>query len=468
MQFASLRQVIVFSFLIALVPLGILLLQSRTALSSMSKIASTEAEYAIELTRKMSEVETMASNIERNVRQFNVIQNPELKSLLSQYYARSKGLFAGICNELEKQANCQDMQNRLNWFENNQIVLDELLLNAQLAAFRQALSAIGKDVDRHLEKRIQGHKVFVSTVQQTQFWSTVLMVGLSLPLIWFATRVILSPVEKIERMIGMIANQAEKLPKVSKRGPKELIEVEHKLSNLSDRLIQLENLRKALLRHASHELKTPLASMKEGCSLLSDEIVGELSDSQKEVVTLLNGAAERLNTLIEQLLDYNMLLQQAKPEYTQVDPQQLIDVFMADNSLAIKQNSNPIELDLNVPSMVVDEKLFRRILDNLLSNALAHGAKSSPVYIKLYVHKKHVVLDVANRGRKIEQEMRQSVFTPFKRGEGYRHDRVTGSGLGLSIVADCARMMHGHAEIVDVDYADVCVRVTLPQNGESQ
>ena len=48
-----------------------------------------------------------------------------------------------------------------------------------------------------------------------------------------------------------------------------------------------------------------------------------------------------------------------------------------------------------------------------------------------------------------------------------RNDRVTGSGLGLSIVADCGRMMFGKAEMVDVDYADVCIRVQIPSKEAS-
>jgi two-component system sensor histidine kinase GlrK len=57
--------------------------------------------------------------------------------------------------------------------------------------------------------------------------------------------------------------------------------IEQELHWLADRLNQLEHLRTALLRHASLELKTPLASIKEGCSLLSEEVVGELSLSQQ-------------------------------------------------------------------------------------------------------------------------------------------------------------------------------------------
>ena len=70
---------------------------------------------------------------------------------------------------------------------------------------------------------------------------------------------------------------------------------------------------------------------------------------------------------------------------------------------------------------------------------------------------------MANRGKKIQKALRDDLFEPFKRGTDQRNDNVVGSGLGLSIVADCARMMHGDVACIDVDYADVCFRISIPQ-----
>merc|ERR1712137_1381276 len=138
------------------------------------------------------------------------------------------------------------------------------------------------------------------------------------------------------------------------------------------RLQQLEHIRTALLRHAAHELKTPLASIKEGCSLLSENVVGELNNSQREVLSLLSSSTQRLNTLVEKLLDYNLLLQQAQPKLIQYKPKLLIDACIEDYALAI-QNRDVI-VDVQVEEVILDEELFRRILDNLVSNAVAHGA----------------------------------------------------------------------------------------------
>ena len=154
----------------------------------------------------------------------------------------------------------------------------------------------------------------------------------------------MTPVSKLEQVITAISRQENTLPLISTSGPKELILLEQKLHILAGRLIQSENLRHALLRHASHELKTPLASIKEGCSLLAEQVVGTLNSEQHKVVSLLSSSTDRLNLLIMQLLDYNLLLQRAKPSFSKINTVRFFEAFVTENSLAINQHNNPIDM----------------------------------------------------------------------------------------------------------------------------
>jgi two-component system sensor histidine kinase GlrK len=156
-----------------------------------------------------------------------------------------------------------------------------------------------------------------------------------------------------------------------------------------------------------------------------------------------------------QLLEYNLLLQQSKPVFSKINTGSFFEEFVTENSLAIKQHDNQMDIKIELSTIFAEHKLFRRILDNLLSNAIAHGSKGRTININLYQQGNMQVLDFANYGQKIAVDQRNGLFQPFNRGETVRNDRVTGSGLGLFIVADCARMMFGNAEMVEVDYADV-------------
>ena len=467
MQLGSLRQLTVVSFILVLVPLLMLLTYSQFTLSKMGRIANSEAEYSVAVVRRLSKMEGLSVDIERLFKQYNVLHNVALKNLAEKSIERFVELQVLVCSELSERQSCHHLSERLEWLELYAGDQDQLLLDAQLAEFKVNLADLSDQIESMLDLRILAQQDYVNSVLQIQVWLTIILVGISLLLIIFGTRIILRPVEKLEMVIRAISKQESDLPSISKSGPKELIVLEHKLHQLAARLVQLENLRHALLRHASHELKTPLASIKEGCSLLSEQVVGQLNPQQAEVVSLLNISTERLNLLIVQLLDYNLLLQQAKPVFELIDTQRLFKDFITDNSLAIQQNNNVLELNIDIETIYADAHLIRRILDNLLSNALAHGSKGRPISLHLYSQQDVQILEVANRGQRVPLEMRQSLFQPFSRGNSKRNDRVVGSGLGLSIVADCARMMHGKAEIIDIEQADFCVRVTIPTNGES-
>lgn len=464
MQLGSLRQLTVVSFILVLVPLLMLLTYSQLTLSKMGRIATNEAEYSVSVVRKLSRLESLSVDIERLVRQYHVLKNQALKELADKSVERFSELQFLVCEELSEHNTCDNLSERLYWLQDYSGEEDQLLLDAQLAEFKDNLSELAQQVENMLDLRIQSQQNYVNSVLQIQVWLTVILVGISILLIVFGTQLILKPVQKLELVIQAISKQETTLPLISKSGPKELITLESKLHRLSARLEQLENLRHALLRHASHELKTPLASIKEGCSLLSEQVVGQLNPQQTEVVSLLNSSTERLNLLIVQLLDYNLLLQQAKPVFEVIDASTLFNAFITDNSLAIQQNDNQIALKIELQTIYADITLFRRILDNLLSNALAHGSKGRPISMHLYQVQELQILEVANRGQKVPLELRASLFQPFKRGNSKRNDRVVGSGLGLSIVADCARMMNGKAEIVDIEQADFCVRVSIPVN----
>ena len=168
---------------------------------------------------------------------------------------------------------------------------------------------------------------------------------------------------------------------------------------------------------------------------------------------------------MERLLDYNTLLQQISPHYDQVNLMSIVEDCVRDNRLALDQvGINPI-VELIQLKAFSDAELIRRMLDNLVSNALAHGKKQNPIYIKSYELKGKIAIEVANNGPKLSQESVANLFQPFSRGNTQRNDKVIGAGLGLSIVDECARLLNGNVSLVDVNYADVCFRIILPYQG---
>lgn len=463
MQLGSLRQLTLVSFFIALIPLIALLFQSQSDLARVARMTAEDNTFFVTLVSSSRTIENSAIDVERLIRQFYIVKNIALAKLVDETLINYQSEATNLCEILDSDPECARLAQRIASLQNFREINDDLLLDAQLGEFRSIVSDLLIVVGSTINQRIAKQQKTMLSLKQNQAWSTAALALLSLIMIIYGSHLIVNPFKKLKLVIRTIAKQQEILPEISKRGPLELIGIERDLHWLHDRLQQLEHLRTALLRHASHELKTPLASIKEGCSLLNEQLVGELSPAQQEVVGLLIGSTERLNMLVEKLLDYNLLLQQAEPEYIEVDVASVIDQCIKDNTLALSHNGHTVETNIAIDIIDVDVDLFRRILDNLISNAIAHGARARPISITVYIKEHAFIIEVANFGKKIPKHEQADLFQPFIRGNEHRNDHVIGAGLGLSIVADCARLMQGAVEIIDVDYSDVCFQVRIPK-----
>ncbi|AFV84883.1 MULTISPECIES: sensor histidine kinase [Alteromonas] len=460
-QLGSLRQLTLGSFLLALIPLIALLWQSQSDLAKVGKMTTLETRFVVDVVSDMQRLDNAVVDVERSVRQFAVLRNEQVASLSDNAIEQFAVAADNLCQALSIPTTCSRLSEQLSQLAEYRTIEDQLLLNAYLASVGDSVELLRDDVEATINERVKLQQDDLNAMQAKQAWSTAMLVSVSLLLILLGSQLIVNPVNNLKKIIRIMARSDGQLPPLSRQAPRELIDVEKDLHWLYDRLQQLEHIRTALLRHAAHELKTPLASIKEGCSLLSENVVGELNKGQREVLSLLTASTQRLNTLVEKLLDYNLLLQQAQPKMVLSDANKLVSACLEDYALAIQDR----EVDVNItsPEVKIDEELFRRVLDNLVSNAVAHGAVGRPINIHLYNDNDNLVLDVANRGKRIAPESVHTLFEPFIRGTEPRNDNVIGTGLGLSIVADCARLMHGDVRVVDVDYADVCFRVTIPQ-----
>lgn len=468
MQLGSLRQLTLVSFFIALIPLIALLWQSQSDLARVAKMTAEDNTFFVTVVSSSRTIENSAIDIERLIRQFYIVKNATLAELIDETLTNYQGEAKNLCEILNSDIACERLAQRVESLQSFRDINDDLLLDAQLGEFRTIVDDLRLVVGSTINQRIAEQQKTMLSLKQNQAWSTAVLALLSLIMIIYGSHLIVKPFKKLKLVIRTIAKQQETLPPISKRGPIELVEIERDLHWLHDRLQQLEHLRTALLRHASHELKTPLASIKEGCSLLNEQLVGELSPAQQEVVGLLISSTERLNMLVEKLLDYNLLLQQAEPEYVEADCAFVVDQCIKDNTLALSHNDHTVDVNIELSVIDVDVDLFRRILDNLISNAIAHGSRARPISLKVYMQNHAFIVEVANFGKKIQKHEQANLFQPFIRGNELRNDHVIGAGLGLSIVNDCARLMHGTVEIVDVDYADVCFQVRIPKRSHSR
>ncbi|GEM_PF-1698109 len=223
--------------------------------------------------------------------------------------------------------------------------------------------------------------------------------------------------------------------------------------------------REDFFRAATHELKTPLASLR---LLLESLVEGRIKDPGKrdQYLRLMQGEAERLGALLGQALEFREA-RGGTPnlETRTLELQGFLEEIAALYAPQLERDGRSLELrtgeDLRA---ACDPDALRRILWNLLENARLHG--SGTVGIEYGSSGgKDVVIDVVDQGPGIARKDRERVFTPFARGPRAGEGRAPGLGLGLAFARRLARAMGGDCRIPS-DSEDARVRVSLPRAKE--
>ena len=226
------------------------------------------------------------------------------------------------------------------------------------------------------------------------------------------------------------------------RGQDEITELGQEFNQLTERLETTEQQRRRFVSDASHELKTPLASIR----LLSDSIVqNENMDPEtvREFVTDIGNEAQRLQRTTEKLLDLSRLDDDVQVMPEPVDLKQVsLDALVLLRPLAAEKKVH-IRTDLEEGCVVMAtvDDIFH-IIFNLTENAIKYNVPEGRVLLQLRGGEDAVELTVEDTGIGIPEEDRLNVFSRFYRVDKARSREAGGSGLGLSIVHD-AVLAHG-------------------------
>jgi len=201
------------------------------------------------------------------------------------------------------------------------------------------------------------------------------------------------------------------------------------------RLRLLDQVKSNLVATASHELKTPLTSVRLAVHLLLEETVGPLTPKQTELLLDARENSERLLAMVNNLLDLARLEQGSRQlEVKHESPQALLQA--AADAAGPRAEDKGVEIALDVspglPNVAVDASRLGHALRNLLDNALTYTDRGGRITLAASADADAVTLSVADTGIGIAPEHLPHVFEKFFRVPG--QSRGTGTGLGLAIV----------------------------------
>jgi two-component system sensor histidine kinase GlrK len=466
----SLRQLVLMAFLLVLLPLLVLAYQAYQSLDHLSAQAADINRTTLTDARRSEAMTSVALEMERSYRQYCVLDDETLAQLYQsqrKQYSQMLDAHAAILPDVRYYQTLRQLLTQLTQVRCHKSGPDE-----QSSALLEQFSHSNAEMVQATRDVIfsRGQQLQHAIAERGQFfgWQSLLLFLVSVLLVVLFTRMIIGPVKGVERMINRLGEGRSLGNTVSFKGPREIRSLAQRIIWLSERLAWLESQRHEFLRHISHELKTPLASMREGTELLADEVAGPLTLDQKEVVAILDNSSRHLQNLIEQLLDYNRKLADGPMEKERVELDDLVDMVVSAHSLPARAKLIRTEVDLQADICWAEPTLLMRVLDNLYSNAVHYGAESGNIWIRSRQVDKRVQIEVANTGTPIPESEKIMIFEPFFQGSHQRKGAVKGSGLGLSIAQDCIRRMQGDLQLIAVDYADVCFRIELPLTAENE
>lgn len=253
--------------------------------------------------------------------------------------------------------------------------------------------------------------------------------------------VLLRRMRELVRSIRIVAG-GDYAHRLVTRGRDEITELGEEFNQLTARLEDTEKQRRRFVSDASHELKTPLASIR----LLSDSIVqSENMDggTMREFAADIGHEAERLQRTTEKLLDLSRLDDDVQVIDEPVDIKQTaVDALAVLRPLAAERDVKiRCELEDGCVVMANTDDMFH-IVFNLMENAVKYNVPGGSVLVETSLEDEKVVLRVSDTGIGIPEEDRLNVFARFYRVDKARSRASGGSGLGLSIVHD-AVLAHG-------------------------
>ena len=249
--------------------------------------------------------------------------------------------------------------------------------------------------------------------------------------------------------------------KIELRGHDEIDRLGREFNNLAERLEQSEQSRRQFISDASHELKTPLATIK----LLSDSILQNEMDvaTQREFIGDIGREADRLGRLSQKLLTLTWLDSAMDEAREIIDPAPTVQkvVRMLQPLAQLRDITLNCRLSDGCSVLMVEDDLYQ-IAFNLVENAIKYNRDKGSVEVVLQRIGQDMGLTVADTGTGIPEEAREHIFERFYRVDKARSRAAGGAGLGLSIVHDMVTRNFGTIGVSSRPGGGTVFTVTFP------
>ncbi|MDP4133097.1 MAG: HAMP domain-containing sensor histidine kinase [Bacillota bacterium] len=304
----------------------------------------------------------------------------------------------------------------------------------------------------------------ISDIEKSMNWLTLLLcVTVGIISIMFAN-MLTAPVEALIRKIKSFSENDQK-NKIDIKAPGEIGELVDSFNSLMDKISLLEQKRTEFVSNASHELKTPLSSIK----LICDSLLESGADNPEmtgEFLNDMNNEVDRLTRIINDLLDLTKMDAASYDTNKTFITSNLKDIITGVvSSLTNIAEKSGVTLNFNSNNdvfVLMEENKIWEAIYNITDNAIKYTQEGGNVNIYLEKENKDAIVTVQDTGIGMANDEIKKIFDRFYRIDKARSRETGGTGLGLSIALSAVKMHGGHIEVQSEEGKGSTFRIFLP------
>lgn len=334
-----------------------------------------------------------------------------------------------------------------------------------MSAVRERLVAMARGIDRRAQDDFRRAQTISADARRNTVLAVSVGVVLAVLLSWWTTSALTSPLLRVRTAMARVADGSfEAPPGLPYDRADEIGDLAASFHTMATRLAELDRIKAEFMGVASHELKTPINVIRGYTELIEEELIGDLTDNQREILHRIAEQTRVLTRQVSRLMDISRL--ETGSYSVEVEPVLLEDLILglrrAYEILATEKDVELItEITEDAPErLVIDVDLIRdEVLGNLVSNAIKFTPEGGEVRVRAWGEREEVVIEVGDTGPGIPESHRPHVFDKYYQVE---RSRSMGSGLGLAIAREMVEAHGGSIELVDDAGPGATFRLHLP------
>lgn len=294
------------------------------------------------------------------------------------------------------------------------------------------------------------YKLYITVIGMGIFLSVVSIILYSM----WTTKRIKKPLEKIDKALGKVID-GDYDKKLTLTGQKEFIVISDTINYLIEKLkrskeenAKLEESKTRMLMDLSHDIKTPITTIRGFSAALYEGLIEDEDKKRRYYKTIYN-KSEHVGELVDELFEFVKL--QNTQNILQIEE---VDICEFMRQIVVnfvdELEEKKFDLEVNIPDDIIklkiDCRLFKRAISNLIQNAIKYNPEKTRLRVEIREFKTYVVIEIADTGIGIPDNIKDNLFEAFVRGDKSRSSDG-GSGLGLAIAS---KIIENHGGSIEV------------------